>query len=243
MFLTCPSPEDVEICGVSGFDFCVIDMEHGAIGMENCRLMIAAAQLHQMTPIVRVPLHMRQSICLDWGAQGIMIPMVQSSEQVSECIDRLKYYPNGNRGIWLGRAANYCVEIEPAKYFEEENKETMVMIQIETAAAMKDLEQILKENEMIDIAFIGPTDLSQSLGYPADYHHPEVVKAVGECIKRIKAVGKKIGMFTNSPEEARHLREMGVDLIAGDMISFVSGKVRSFRLELGAESVCAGRRA
>ncbi len=232
MFLTCPSPEDVEICGVSGFDFCIIDMEHGAITIETCRLMIAASQLHGMTPVVRVPLHMRQSICLDWGAQGIMLPMVRSSEEVSACMQKLKYYPHGDRGIWLGRAANYCVELDPDAYFTQENRETMVMLQIETAQAMENLEKILEENPMVDLAFIGPTDLSQSLGYPAAYHQPEVVKMVKKCIQRIKKSGKKAGIFTNSPEDARHFRELGVDLIAGDMISFVSGKVRNFRLEL-----------
>ena len=135
-------------------------------------------------------------------------------------------------GLPGNRAANYCVELEPDAYFTQENRETMVMLQIETAQAMENLEKILEENPMVDLAFIGSTDLSQSLGYPAAYHQPEVVKMVEKCIQRIKKSGKKAGIFTNSPEDARRFRELGVDLIAGDMISYVSGKVRNFRLEL-----------
>lgn len=232
MFLTCPSPEDAEICGVSGFDFCIIDMEHGAIGIEACRLMILAAQMRNITPIVRVPLHMRQSICLDWGAQGIMLPMVRSAKEVSSCIRRLKYYPDGDRGMWMGRAADYCINAEPSKYFMEENRETMIIVQIETAQALENLEEILEENPLVDLAFIGPSDLSQALGYPAACHQPEVLGTIEKCIQRIKKVGKKAGIFTNSPEDAKHFKELGVDLIAGDMLSFVSAKVREFRLEL-----------
>lgn len=232
MFLDTPSIEDVEICGVSGFDFVIIDMEHGAIDYESCFKMIPMAMLYNMSVIVRVPIFMKQNICLDWGAHGIMIPMIRTSDQVKMCVDSLKYSPSGNRGIWLGRAANYCIDSTPGEYFTEANEKTMIVAQIETAQAAENIETILEENPLIDVAFIGASDLAQSYGYTACVPNDEYNKILEKLIGRIRALGRKVGIFTNSPTDCRHYRDLGVDLIASDMLSTVIQKIHQFHSDM-----------
>jgi len=211
-FVSVPAPQVVEILGYLGYDFVIIDCEHGGADPSMVENMIRAAELTDVTPLVRVPRNEPNTVgwYLDRGAQGVQVPMTHTKEAVEAVIMAAKYHPQGMRGLGAARPAEYFLTGPRSAYFEAANRETLVVCQIENTEAVRNLPQILTV-EGVDVFFIGPGDLSQSLGLPDQIDHPEVVKVIDEVVASVVQAGKVPGFV--SFKEAEYMAK-GVRYIA-----------------------------
>ena len=213
-FQSYDSEELTEILGYAGFDYVVIDTEHGGLYPGLLEGQMRAAECGGLTPIIRVPSFQRQDIlkALDRGAAGLLVPMVNCKEDAEQIVNWARYTPEGNRGLtFSSRAAKYNVRTDKAMHLSSSNREILLIAQIETREAIKNLDQILTVDG-IDMIFIGPSDLSQSFGVPGDTKNEEVVKAIEEIIDTVKPTGKPIGIFCGSIEDSKFWREKGVQM-------------------------------
>jgi 2-keto-3-deoxy-L-rhamnonate aldolase RhmA len=191
-----PSPQIVESAGAMGFDWVMIDCEHGTVGLETMELMIMAAEASGVTPIVRPRTNGPSDIllCMDRGALGVQVPHVNSADQARAAVAAVKFHPQGERSLAVGtRASRYGFSGSMKEFVAEANKATLVCVQIEDEEALPNLGEILKV-EGIDVFFIGPSDLSQSMGHPGDPKAPPVARAIDEALAKIVAAGKTPGM-------------------------------------------------
>ena len=194
VFVGIPSPRVVELCGVSGFDYVIIDCEHGPIDPATCEEMVRAAEVTGMTPIVRVPGHDPKVILryLDVGAQGIMAPNVNSVREAKAVVDAVKYAPIGRRGLGPGRSAAYGLIRPLREYAPDENAQTLVIAQLENISAMEEIEDVVR-TPGIDAFEIGTADLSASMGYPGESSRPEVQEVVAKFVTAVLGAGSVIG--------------------------------------------------
>ena len=162
-FVMCNSPDIVEVIALTGFDFIVIDTEHGPLSVESTQNLIRAAELRGITPITRVTECSETTILrsLDVGAHGIQVPQVNDRKTAEDVVRRAKYYPEGYRGIAMPRAANYGT-VNPLDYFKIENEETMVVVHCENKIGLDNLEEIVKVPS-IDVIFLGPFTILKKL--------------------------------------------------------------------------------
>ena len=191
-------PAVVEALGHAGFDFIILDMEHGPNSVETVQDLIRAAQIAQMAPIVRVPSAGYETIgkVLDVGAAGVQVPQISSAQDVQTAIEHAKFAPLGLRGVCrYVRAAEYS-SMDKADYFRRAN-EALLIIQIEGQAALDNLDEILAVKG-IDIVFVGPYDLSQSLGVPGEVEHPLVVDKMRRIVEACLDKNVFVGNFTET---------------------------------------------
>ena len=191
-----PSPQLVEMAGGVGFDWVLIDCEHGTITLETVELMIMAAEASGVTPIVRPRSNNGQDLLevMDRGAAGVQVPHVVDGAAARAAVEAVKFHPLGHRGLAAGtRASGYGYRGSASDFVAQANRETLVCIQIEDKAAVDNINGIL-EIEGVDVFFIGPSDLSQSMGYPGNPKAEPVAKAIDHTLKAIVAAGKTPGM-------------------------------------------------
>jgi len=171
-----------------GFEFFIIDNEHGSYNPETIANMIAAARGAGISVIVRIPDITRENILkpLDSGAAGLLVPMVNSAEEAKEIIRHAKYPNMGNRGAALRRPHNLYAKVNASDYLKQANENTFIAVQAETTKALENIDEIAAV-EGVDCIFVGPFDLSISLGIPGQINHPVEVKA----IEKIAAACKK----------------------------------------------------
>jgi 4-hydroxy-2-oxoheptanedioate aldolase len=190
-FMKLPSPAVVEIMGKGGFDYIIIDCEHGPLEMMSAENMIRAAHLVGMAAIIRVSENCDYLIsrALDIGADGVQIPQISTVEDAKKAVKAAKFSPAGQRGVCrYVRAAEYSA-LNKEQYFSEANENAMVIIQIEGLEGIKNIDKIM-EVEGIDVIFIGPYDLSQSLGIPGQVNHEAVREKMKEVISKAEKKGK-----------------------------------------------------
>jgi 4-hydroxy-2-oxoheptanedioate aldolase len=214
-FLKFTDPAVVEIMGFAGFDFVIIDEEHGPISMESAQNMIRAAEAANITPVIRVGNNDETLIlrALDIGAQGIEIPQINSRYDALRAVKSVKYSPQGERGICrYVRAANYS-SMDKSKYFKYANEETMIVAHIEGVEGMNNLDEIFSASG-IDVIFIGPYDLSQSLGIPGEVNHPLVIEKMKEVILKCKENKVAVGTFADDIKTAKSWISLGVQYMA-----------------------------
>lgn len=214
-FLKITDPAVVEIMGFAGFDFAIIDEEHGPISMESAQNMIRAAESVNITPIIRVGDNNEALIlrALDIGAQGIEIPQVNSRSDAVRAVKSVKYSPQGERGVCrYVRAANYS-SMDKFKYFKSANDETMIIAHIEGVKGINNLDEILLVSG-IDVIFIGPYDLSQSLGIPGEVNHPLVVEKMKEVILKCKENKVAVGTFADDVKTAKSWISLGIQYMS-----------------------------
>ena len=195
-----PSPQLVEMAGQLGFDCVLIDCEHGTITLETVELMIMAAEAAGVTPIVRPRSKSAEDIlqAMDRGAAGVQVPHIASGADARSAVEAVKFHPLGRRGLAAGtRASGYGYRGAMAGFTEAANKETLVCVQIEDEAAVRNIDEILQV-EGVDVFFIGPSDLSQSLGHPGNPKAEPVAKAIESTLQKIVATGKTAGMPANT---------------------------------------------
>lgn len=184
----------VEMLGFSGFDFVVIDNEHGPLTWGEVEEMIRAAELAGTMPFVRVAYDAADiQKALDRGAYGIHVPMINSREQAIEVVQRAKFPPTGKRGTaYSCRSALYGVH-SGAEYLQHANDEILIAVHIETPEAVENIEAIMSV-EGIDVCYIGPTDLSVTMGYASEGpSHPEVQEAMNHVLESGRKHGVTVG--------------------------------------------------
>ena len=214
-FLKFTDPAVVEIMRFAGFDFVIIDEEHGPISTESTQNMIRAAESVNITPVIRVGNNDEALIlrALDIGAQGIEIPQINTKSDAMRTVKSVKYSPQGERGVCrYVRAANYS-SMDKFEYFKSANDETMIIAHIEGVEGINNLDEILSVFG-IDVIFIGPYDLSQSLGVPGEVSHPLVTEKMKEVVLKCKENKVAMGTFADDVETAKSWISLGVQYMA-----------------------------
>jgi 2-keto-3-deoxy-L-rhamnonate aldolase RhmA len=176
-----PSPVLIEMSALAGFDFVIIDQEHGAISPETLENMIRAAEATGICSLVRIRDSQSESIlaALDRGAQGIVVPHMASPEQASQVAQACRFYPRGNRGMSAaGRSSGFGM-IPPTEFFDMANDETFLMPMIEDQEGVEKIDQILAV-EGIDAILAGAGDLAQAYGVPGQPSHPRTQEMVAK---------------------------------------------------------------
>lgn len=229
VFIGMDAPGLVELMGYGGFDFVVIDGEHGPLDPHAVEGMVRAAIVAGTTPLVRVPQNNPQTILryMDVGPSGLMIPWCQSADEAQAAVLATKYYPEGRRGLAGVGAAGYGVGMALPEYVRVANAETMVVVQIETAQAVDALPEMLRVPG-VDVFFIGPNDLSQSLGYPAQPDEPTVQATIQRALDLIHGAGKTSGIMVRNLPELQRYRERGVRCITISITSVLAAAARAF---------------
>lgn len=219
----------------AGFDFVLIDNEHGPFTIETIADLSRAARDQGLTPIVRVPeltyAHVVQP--LDGGAQGIMLPRVTERAQVELCIRYMKYPPAGRRGAVLGRGHTGLRGGPLTEVLEGLNRESFLIVQVETAEAVERLDDILSVPG-VDAALIGPTDLSLALGVPGQMDAPVLVQAIERTIAACTRHGVIPAIHTNDTAMTTAWAQRGMRLVsinseAGHLVAGASQAIRTIR--------------
>lgn len=224
-----PSPHIVDIVGRLGFDWVLIDCEHGSISLESVELMVMAAESAGVTPIARPPVNFFESICqlMDRGVMGVQVPHVNTAEDARRAVEAVKYHPLGERGLAAGvRAANYGYGMSMSDYAEQSNTETLVCVQIEEAEAVRNIDEIVQV-EGVDVFFVGPSDLSQSLGHPGRPDTPVVREAMDGVFATVAAAGKISGSAGNASAHRRYM-EQGVTYLYTHLTTLLSSAASNF---------------
>ncbi len=213
-FMKTGDPMFVEAVGLAGFDFVILDTEHGPVTIENQQNNIRAAEARNLVPIIRLKDKNENTIAsaLDIGAYGIQVPQISNAEEAEKVVKFARFYPYGMRGVCrFVRAADYSA-MDRYDYFDS-TKDILVILQLEGIEAIKNLDEILNV-EGIDILFIGPYDLSQSLGIPGKVNDNKVINAIKEIINKANKVGKKIGCFVDTLDDLEMWKKLGIQYIS-----------------------------
>jgi 4-hydroxy-2-oxoheptanedioate aldolase len=226
--LNIPSPRLAEVAALCGFDYVVIDQEHGPIGIDIVEDMVRAVELHNVVPIVRVPNLQSHLIlhALDAGAMGLHIPNVNTADDARKAVRFAKYAPAGERGLAAVRAARYGLTEKLADYCPRANDETLIIIHIESLEAVHNLHEMLGV-EGVDVYFVGPSDLSNSLGRPEvfDAAHQKVVD---DTIRKIVTAGKVAGFIAPDAEVTRRYIDMGVRYLTNPTVQLMTTAAKLF---------------
>jgi 2-keto-3-deoxy-L-rhamnonate aldolase RhmA len=195
------NPNIAYLLAQCGFEFFIIDNEHGAYGAETVSNIVAAARGAGIAAIVRIPEIRRESILkpLDSGAAGLLVPQVNTVEQAQEVIYHAKYPPAGNRGVALRRAANQYARVNAAQYLQQANEDTFIAVQAESEQALQNIDAIAAVDG-VDRVFVGPFDLSVSLGVPGQVNHPREVEAIEKVLAACRNHGKASGILLFEPD-------------------------------------------
>jgi 4-hydroxy-2-oxoheptanedioate aldolase len=196
VMITFPAPPVVEMLGYMGFDWVLIDNEHGSITVDTAEDMIRAGELSGIAPIVRPVANRPEVIApfLDRGAWGVQIPHVNTRAEAEAAVAACKYFPDGQRGMFSGgRPAEYGIGGSTQEYVKSANANTLVCLMLEEVEAIDNLAEIATVKG-IDVLFIGSGDLSQSMGYPGQPTHPEVQAVMEKGVKRIRDAGVVAGV-------------------------------------------------
>ena len=191
-----PSPQVVEMLGFAGFDWVLIDCEHGSIGLADVELMAMACDAAGITAIARPRTNAPADIgsVMDRGVMGVQVPHVDTAEDARRAVAAVKFGPGAARGLAAGtRPDAWGLGARMPDFTAQANAQSLVCVQLEHEAALHNIEAILAV-EGIDVFFIGPSDLSQSMGYPGNAKAPPVAKAIEEALARIVAAGRTPGM-------------------------------------------------
>lgn len=184
-WVTIGHPSVVEVMANAGFDWLTIDLEHTSIDLQTAHVLISTIQAKGMKALVRVSKNEEVAIkkVLDMGADGVIVPMINSQEDAVKAVEYVKYPPVGKRGVGLFRAQNYGLGFE--EYKKWVNDEVVIIAQIEHIEAVKNIDKIIS-TQGIDGTIIGPYDLSGSMGYPGDYNRSDVKEAIEQVKKSCK---------------------------------------------------------
>jgi len=207
-------PAMVEALGHSGFDFIILDLEHGPNSVRSLQNLVRAAQLSGILPIVRVKEDLPNVIgeVLDIGAGGVQVPKITTAAEAQAVIEAAKFAPLGMRGVCrYVRAADYSAA-DRFKYFKEAN-EALVIVHLEGSKALENAGEITSVPG-IDVVFIGPYDLAQSLGIMGQVDHPAVAGKLREIVRLCAPKGIAVGTFVETPRSAAKWIKLGVRYIS-----------------------------
>ncbi len=209
----------IECLGFAGLDYVVIDLEHSPVTTEGANEYIVAARSAGLVPFVRVNEISRSPILkmLDAGAQAVVVPCVETLEQVENLIQYAKYAPLGSRGFCPTRDGGWGYAEHAAGSIEEYmqicNQKTLLILQCETVGCLENIEKITSMRG-VDGILIGPFDLSIALGKPAKFDHPDVAKAFNRILNSCKSAGKMCLIFAGNAVAAKKFYAHGFDSVA-----------------------------
>jgi 4-hydroxy-2-oxoheptanedioate aldolase len=228
-FVRYAEPSLAEFVALQGWDFLVFDGEHGPLEARDVEDLCRATDVHNVTPIARVPTNQQHILLrfLDTGVQGVHVPWVNSAADADAAVRGVKYAPRGVRGLAGTRASDWGMSGPLGEYTEIANRETLVVIHIETMEAVDAIDDYVAVDG-IDVLFIGPTDLSQSIGVPGQVHHPEVEAAMKRVAKVVTASDKTLGLFAGTIEMAREWKHYGARYIATGTDGFIRNGMHEY---------------
>jgi len=203
-----------QLMATAGFDFVVFDMEHGSHNMETVADLIKVARLSDLTPLVRVPddeYHLIARV-LDAGAQGIMVPRVETRAQVEEIIQCAKFPPEGRRGCSVLKGHSDYHPEPVLDFCRQANSDNLVILQIERKRAIEDIESILSVKG-VDGAIMGPTDLALSYGLPPDMSNPVIAGSIQKVVDTCRHLGIASGMHTGNLDVLKEWMAKGMQII------------------------------
>ncbi len=209
------TPGIAGIVKAAGADFIFYDMEHSGIGIEVIKTQLAACRGLGLVPLVRVPALQAHYItrCLDMGAMGIMVPMVESADQVRAIVDATRYPPRGHRGAAFGVAHDDYEAGSVAEKMAVANERTMVIPLVETAEGVRNVDEIAAVDG-VDVVWLGHFDLTNSMGIPEQFDHPDYLAAVDRIVAAAKRHGKAAGMMAGNETWGRDYLDKGFTAIA-----------------------------
>ncbi|MEM4465686.1 MAG: aldolase/citrate lyase family protein [Ignisphaera sp.] len=214
-WVTINHPDVVDALSELPFDWLIFDMEHAPLEVSDIEVLMMPLRGCEVAPIVRVPWNDMVAIkrALDIGAEGILIPWVSTREEAEAAIKYVSYPPQGLRGFGPRRAVRYGFRSFLDYYSRFEPEERVVVIQIETARALENLEDILSVKG-IDVAFIGPADLTVNLGIPLQYSHPMLIEAISKTLKACEKYNIAAGIHAFDVNQAKKYIEEGFRFIS-----------------------------
>ena len=224
-----PSPQIVEMIAAAGFDWVLLDCEHGTLTLESVELMAMAAEASGITaiarPVSKSPEHILQM--LDRGVLGVQVPHVNTADDAREVLAAVKYHPAGRRGLAAGtRAAVYDSHGTLADHVKAANEQTLIAIQLEDQAAIENIDELLKVDD-IDVFFIGPSDLSQSMGHPGNPKAPVVAQAIESSFMKMLAAKRTPGTPATA-ESVRDVLDKGVKYIYTHLPRLLSSSAKDY---------------
>jgi 2-dehydro-3-deoxyglucarate aldolase/4-hydroxy-2-oxoheptanedioate aldolase len=204
----------------AGAEFVIFDMEHTGWGLDTVRRLMSASKAANTMPYVRVPATEYHFLarCLDVGALGLMVPMVESAEQAAKIVRSTKYPPDGRRGAAFGVAHDDYAGGDLVEKMKRANEEILLIGQIETAVGLENVDAIAA-TPGLDVLWVGQFDLCNFLGIPGQLNHPLVDAALLRTVAAVKRHGKSAGILVGSVDEGRKRLEQGFRCIAygGDL--------------------------
>ena len=213
IWLGMASPYVAEMAATAGFDWLLLDAEHAPNDVASLLAQLQAMAPYTSAPVVRPPVGDPVLIkrYLDIGVQNLLVPMVESAEQAAALVAAMRYPPEGMRGVGhvLSRAARWG---QVPDYLQQANRQMCLLVQVETLRGVENLEAIAAVDG-VDGVFIGPADLSAAMGHLGDLGHPEVVAAVDDGVRRIRAAGKAAGIVTVDETEAQRYLDAGCNFV------------------------------
>lgn len=221
------SATTAELCAHTGFDWLLIDGEHGPNDLRSIRDQLQVVNPSPTQAVVRIPgvdvVWVKQ--VMDAGAQTVLVPLVNTPEDAALMARAMRYPPEGIRGNGAGvvRASRYGMD---GDYLHTANAQACLLVQVETRQALENLDAICA-TDGVDGVFIGPSDLATSLGHHGDPLHSEVQAAIEDAITRIAASGKAPGILMANEERVRRYMELGALFIAvGSDVGLLTGAAR-----------------
>jgi len=227
---TSDDPQLAELFGMAGFDYYMLDAEHGLIDPVQAVNVIRACELTGITPMIRVGPKDPKLVLqyLDAGIMGIMMPGLETVEEVQMLVNAVKYAPLGKRGLGLSRASGHMANSgEAPEYIEFANNETMVIIQFEDHKLLDGFPALCAVNGL-DACMIGPRDLSLNMGFPDGPNHPEVQSVINKAIVVMKETGIVCGITAGTRADAESQIERGARMILAGAQALVFAGSRSF---------------
>jgi 4-hydroxy-2-oxoheptanedioate aldolase len=232
-FVRIPAAEVVEVCAHSGFDFVVIDAEHTPMNPQTSGGLVRAAEACAIPALVRLHDSRPENIArtLETGASGLHVPHVRSEAHATEVIEAAKYPPEGTRGLATNRASAYGLRGPLASYTQALNRETIMVLQVESMTALEDIGRIAAVPGC-NVVFLGLTDLTIELGITADYGHPTLIQAIEHASRAAAQAGVPLGAPAASVEMAEDLVSRGVGYVTSNDIRLLSSAAQSFTTRL-----------
>ena len=221
--------EIIDFLGPIGFDAAWIECEHGSVDWDALGDMTRACDLWEMSSVTRVNSNDPGLITrtLDRGSMGIVVPHVNSKDAAEQAAQSSKYSPLGYRGMFGGRQS-----FGVGDYFHQANDQTMVVVLLEEAEALANLDEILSVPD-IDVYFVAPSDLSQTMGHIGNAGHPDVLKAIDEAIAKITGAGKVAGTLVNDGNVEAY-KQKGVQFLMTPWVSWVAQGGADFVKKVGS---------
>jgi len=223
---TTDDPQLPELFGIAGFDYYMLDAEHGLIDPMQVVNVIRTCEIANMTPMVRIGQKDPKLVLqyLDAGMLGIMMPGLETVEEVKMLVDSVKYAPLGKRGLGFSSASGHMPSPD---YITFSNEQTMVIIQFEDTSLLRAFPELCSV-EGLDACVIGPRDLSNNMGFPDGPNHPEVQSVIDEAIHIVKEKSIIAGITAGTRAEAENQVKRGATMILTAAQSLVLAGSKSF---------------